>query len=184
MLAFDYRFGLFVSSPIMLLALAAPFVIRGPRRRLEKLELAFVLGVPLALWLFLGGVHYTKLQFGTGIRYLSPTFPFLFVAATVVLARLPRPWAYVIGAISLAQSWCLAMYRDVERGWGMAEPILHVLTEGLQLPALTVLSRMEEQYGDYFVFGTSPQPFFVLAAMILYGVWSPSLRRLTAGRIK
>ena len=93
-----------------------------------------MLGVPLALWLFFGGVHYTKLQFGTGIRYLSPTFPFLFVAATVVLARLPRPWAYVIGAISLAQSWCLAMYRDVERGWGMAEPILHVLTEGCSCP--------------------------------------------------
>ena len=64
MLAFDYRFGLFVSSPIMLLALAAPFVNRGQNRRLDTPELAFVLVVPLALWLFFGGVHYTKLQFG------------------------------------------------------------------------------------------------------------------------
>ena len=184
MLAFDYRFGLFVSSPIMLLALAAPFVNRGQNRRLDTPELAFVLVVPLALWLFFGGVHYTKLQFGTGIRYLSSAFPFLFVAVAVVLARLPRPLAYIIGVTSLAQSWCLAMYRDVERGWGMAEPILHVLTDGLQLPALTVLSRMEGQYGDYFVTGASPLLLFVLTAMILYGVWSPSVRKRTAGRIK
>ena len=184
MLAFDYRFGLFVSSPIMLLALAAPFVNRGQNRRLDRPELAFVLLVPLALWLFFGGVHYTKLQYGTGIRYLSTAFPFLFVAVAVVLTRLPRPLAYFIGVASLAQSWCLAMYRDVERGWGMAEPILHVVTEGLQLPALSVLSRMEGQYGDYFVTGASPLLLFVLTAMILYGVWLPSPRKRTAGRIK
>ena len=128
--------------------------------------------------------HYTKLQFGTGIRYLSPVFPFLFVAVAVVLARVPRPVAYFIGLASIAQSWCLAMYRDVERGWGMAEPMLHVLTGGLQLPALTVLSRMEEQYGDYFVVGASPLLLFVLTAMMLCGVWSPSLRKQTVGRIK
>ena len=184
MLAFDYRFGLFATSPIMLLALAAPFVNRGQDRRLEKLELAFVLVVPLALWLFFGGVHYTKLQYGTGIRYLSAAFPFLFVAVAVVLARLPRPLAFVIGAMSLAQSWCLAMYRDVERGWGVAEPILQIVTGGLQLPALTVLSRVEGAYGDFFTAGLSPLPLFVLTAMILYGVWSPSLGKQTAGRIK
>ena len=184
MLAFDYRFGLFVSSPIMLLALAAPFVSRGQARRIGKPELAFVLLVPLALWLFFGGVHYTKLQFGTGIRYLSPVFPFLFVAVAVVLARVPRPVAYFIGLASIAQSWCLAMYRDVERGWGMAEPILQVVTGGVQLPALTVLSRMEGQYGDYLVARASPLLLFVLTAMILCGVWSPSLRKQAVGRIK
>ena len=43
-LAVDRRYGLFVSCPLFLLALAAPFVNRGAARRLAAFELWAMLG--------------------------------------------------------------------------------------------------------------------------------------------
>jgi hypothetical protein len=176
-LAFDYRFGLFVASPLMLLGLLAPFVDRGPVRRLPVAETVFVLGSTLALWLFFSGVQYTRLQFNTGIRYLASIFPFLFLPTAVVVARLPRRAIYFVALLSVFQSWALAMYRDVERGLGLLEPILRVLSGGFQLPALSVLARMGGQYGDYFAQGVSPLPLFALTSAIIFGIWTPWLDR-------
>jgi hypothetical protein len=46
-----------------------------------------------------------------------------------------------------------------------------VFTGGFQLPALTVLSRMGGQFGEYFANGASPLPLFALAGAIIYGIW-------------
>jgi hypothetical protein len=175
MLGFDYRFGLFTSSPLMLLALAAPFVDRGPKRILPALELWTILLTTLAFWIFFSGSNYTRLEFNTGIRYMTAVLPFLFVPAAVVLMRLPRSAIYFIAIFSVVESWSLAMYRDVERGLGLLEPMLHVFTGGLQLPWLTTLSRMGSTYGDYFGQGVSPLPLFLLTAAILIGLWLPYL---------
>jgi len=177
MLAFDYRFGLFISCPLMLLALLTPFIDRGKNRRLPWFELTVILSLFVALCLFFSGSNYTRLQFNTGIRYLTPILPFLFVPAAITLLRLPRFVIYFIGIISITESWCLAMYRDVERGLGLLEPILHVFTGGFQLPALTTFSRLENQFGDLFSNGVSPLPLFLLTAAVLYFIWSPNLRK-------
>jgi hypothetical protein len=179
-LACDYRFGLFVSCPLFALALASPWVNRRGTPRLPTLELTFMLLICAALWVFFSGSNYTRLQFNTGIRYLAPTFPFLFVPTAVVLMRLPLRAAYVLAVLAVTQSWCLAMYRDVERGLGMLEPLVRVFSEGFQLPALTTLSRMGGQYGGYFAHGASPLPLFVLVAAILVAIWSPQLGRAHA----
>jgi hypothetical protein len=62
------------------------------------------------------------------------------------------------------------MYRDVERGAGVLDPILHVIAGGFQLPALTVLSRMT-QYADYTGAGVSPLPIMAIAAAVISGFW-------------
>jgi hypothetical protein len=173
-LAFDYRFGLFVSSPLLLLALFSPL---ARRRALPNFELAFILLLFAAFWLFFSGSNYTRLQFNTGIRYMAPMLPFLFVPAAVMLMRLPRFAVYFIGVISVTESWCLAMYRDVEHGYGVLDPVLQVFLGGFQLPALTTLFYMGGQYGNFFRIGVSPLPLFTLAAAVLYGVWSPRLAR-------
>lgn len=173
MLGFDYRFGLFTSSPLMLLALAAPLIDRGPKRLLPALELWTILAITFTFWIFFSGSNYTRLEFNTGIRYMTAVLPFLFVPAAVVLMRLPRYAIYFIAIFSLVESWSLAMYRDVERGLGLLEPVLHVFTGGLQLPWLTTLSRMGSTYGDYFSQGVSPLPLFLLTAAIIAGLWLP-----------
>ncbi|HET9531650.1 MAG TPA: dolichyl-phosphate beta-glucosyltransferase, partial [Blastocatellia bacterium] len=171
-LAFDYRYGLFVSSPLMLLALLAPLFNRGARRLLPGLELATLLAFFVGMWVFFSGSNYTRLQFNTGIRYLTPILPFLFIPAAIVLMRLPRFVIYFVAIISITESWCLAMHRDVERGLGVLDPILQIFFGGFKLPALTTLSNMGGQYGEFFSNGTSPLPFFFLAAAILYAIWA------------
>jgi hypothetical protein len=168
-LLFDYRYGLFTTCPLFLLALLAP---RWNRRAIPGLELAFLLGLSLALILFCGGISYTRLQYNTGLRYLAPLLPFLFVPAALALHRLPRRVQYFIATVAVAQAWCMAMYRDVERGFGLLEPVLHVFTGGFQLPALTVVSRMG-QFAEYTRSGAvSPLPLLVLTTAAIYGIWA------------
>jgi hypothetical protein len=171
-LLFDPRYGLFVSSPLFLLALAAPFVDRGPGRRLPGLEFAAASGIVLGLWLFCGGVNYARLQFNTGVRHLAPIFPFIFILAAIVLVRLPLRLAIAVGVVSVAQSWCLAMYRDVEIGpLGVFDSVVQVFLGGFQLPALTTVSRIGGGLAAYFPNGVSPLPLFALAGALLYVIW-------------
>jgi hypothetical protein len=171
-LLLDYRYGLLVTCPLLLLALAAPWWNRGERRMIPAREFAMLVLIPLALWLFCSGISYARLQFNTGLRYLAALLPFLFVPVAIVLARLPRRLAVVLSIAAVAQAWSMAMYRDVERGWGVLDPVLHVFIGGFQLPALTVLSRMNGQYGEYASAGVSPLPVFAFAGALLFAIWS------------
>jgi hypothetical protein len=170
LLLFDYRYGLFTTCPLMLLALAAVFWGRA-RRTIPTRELTLIALVPVCLWLFCGGISYVRLQFNNGLRYLAPLLPYMFVLAATVLVRLPRRLVYLISIFSVAQAWSMAMYRDVERGLGVLDPILHVFIGGFQLPALTVLSRMNGQYGDYAASGVSPLPILIVLGAVLAVIW-------------
>ncbi|NNE43718.1 MAG: hypothetical protein HKN12_05900, partial [Gemmatimonadetes bacterium] len=172
-LAFDPRFGLFVTCPLFLLMVGAFWANRSRERGriVSPLELATMVGFVVGLWVFFSGSNYTRLQFNTGIRYMAPIFAFAFVPAVLPLLRMPRVVAAVIGILSVAQAWALAMHRDVERGLGMAEPILNVFLGGLRLPALARLSQMEA-YGRFFEFGVSPIPLMLLAAALIYAIWA------------
>lgn len=138
---------------------------------LQRSEALFALAIPAALWLFFGGVQYTRLQYGTGVRYLAPVFPFLFIAASTVLLRLPRRISLAAGVAAVAQAWSMAMYRDVERGWGLAEPLKAVFSHGLQLPALGVLSKIEGPYAGYFKGGAAVLVLYLLTAMVICLLW-------------
>lgn len=177
MLLVDHRFGLFVAGPIFLLAFAYPFMDRGPARAIPVLEALVLLGTPFVMWLFFGGNNYTRLQFNTGIRYLTPIFPFLFVPAALVLVRLRPLIAYAWVLLAMVVSWPLAMYREVEKPLGILDPIVRTFAAGFALPALSTLRETSGQYGDFFANGVSPLPLFVGAAAIIYGLWSPRFRR-------
>ncbi|HEY7336517.1 MAG TPA: hypothetical protein VH639_16615 [Bryobacteraceae bacterium] len=164
----DYRYGLFTTCPLLLLALAAPW---WNKRQIPRREFLLICLAPLGLWLFCGGISYVRLQYNNGMRYLAPLLPYVFVMAALVLTRLPRRLAYLIGVLAVAQAWSMSMYRDVERGLGVLDPVLHVFVGGFQLPALTVLSRLKDNYGDYAALGVSPLPIFALVAALLCVIW-------------
>jgi hypothetical protein len=176
-LLFDYRYGLFVTCPLLLLALLAPWYNRGRNRLIPAPEFAALLLIPLSLLLFFGGLLYVEHQYNFGLRYLAPVLPFLFVPTAMVLVRLPRHLACCASLAAVAQAWSMSMYRDVERGLGVLDTILHVFIGGLQLPALTVFSRMSGTYGDYASGGVSPLPIFLLAAALIYVIWYRPLTR-------
>lgn len=181
MLGFDYRFGLFVVCPLMLLALVLPFFRNKGREDLPRFEMYTILLTFAALWLFFSCVSYTRLQFNTGIRYLAPIFPFLFVPAAAMLVKLPARVIYFVALLSMVISWPLAMHREVERGLGILEPIVSVFTEGFKLPVLTLLSRMGGAWSEYFANGYSALPILVLLGFIIFGVWYP-FRGRSAGK--
>jgi hypothetical protein len=184
LLAFDHRFGLFASCPLFLLALVAP-IVNGRARRgsnvvLERTDLLACVGIAVAFFLFFSGVHYTRWQFNTGIRYLAPAFPFLFILTSVVLLRLPGWVARVVGVGSIAFAWSMAMVRDVsggkvelsdpDTGLGVLDPLISVLTSGPQLPVLTTLSRMEA-YGALSSGAIHPLLVLALLGGLLWVVW-------------
>jgi hypothetical protein len=179
-LAFDYRFGLFVSCPLFLLAFLAPFVDRRSPL-LPRLDMAFCFATAAAFFLFFSSVQYTRWQFNTGIRYLAPVFPFLFLPAAAVLRRLPGWSVRLIAVGSLVLAWSMAMARDVsggkveladpDTGLGVLDPVITVLTGGFRLPALTTLSRMEA-YSHLLGDRVSALPLLVLTAIVLWLLWS------------
>ncbi len=167
----DYRYGLFTSCLLFLLALGAWWANKR-ERFLEKFDVSALMLLSVALWIFFSCVGYSRLQFNSGIRYFAPAFPLLFILAAIVLVRLPRVVAYFIVVIALTQSWCLAMYRDVERGFGVLDPMLNVFIGGFKLPVLMTLQNLGGQYGGFSAQGVSPLPLFALTAAILFGIWS------------
>ncbi|MDH5514114.1 MAG: hypothetical protein OEY45_03015 [Gammaproteobacteria bacterium] len=173
MLGFDYRFGLFVVCPLMLLALVLPFFRNRTPDVLPRFELYTLLLTFIGLWLFFSGVSYTRLQFNTGIRYLAPIFPFLFVPAAAMLVKLPSRIIYFIVLFSVVIAWPLAMYRDVERGLGILDPVISVFTSGFQLPVLTLMSRMSGPWSEHFTNGYSSIPVLLLLGFIIVGIWYP-----------
>lgn len=172
MLGFDHRFGLFAFCPLLLAAFAAPWMDDGGDGMLPRREALLVLALLLGLWIFFSGSNYTRLQYNTGVRYMAPVVPFLFVAAAAVVRRFRPGLRYAVAAFSVGLTWCLTMYREVEQPLGVLDPVVRTLVGGLQLPALRTLERMEEgAYGGFADYGTSPIPLLLLAAAVIYGIW-------------
>jgi len=161
----DPRFGLFVVAPALALALAAPFLRRFP---LPRAELLFCLSMALVFVLFFSTVQYTRLQWVTGFRYLTPVLPFLFLPAFLVGIRLPRLLALVLGLGSVGLTWAQAMVRDQGT---VFRNLTRLFVEGFQLPWLTTLGKLSAQYSPWLEGRPSPSPVFALVAVVVATIW-------------
>jgi len=174
MLLFDMRFGLFVISPILILAFIAPFLKPFKRRIIPFREMLFIIFFFVAFLIFFSCIQYTRLQWVTGIRYMVPVIPFLFLLMAGVLVRLPRLISIGIILFSFGESWAMSMAR---RGVGIPEEsmltsVWSVLWDGLQLPWLTTVLKMAPQYLPFLEGEVmSPLPLFVILSLIIYGIW-------------
>ncbi len=164
--AFSMRYGLFTSAPILLLAFLAPVWLRKKSRFLERRELIFVGAFVGLFFLFCAANQYGRMQFNSGVRHIVPVVPFLFLLAANVLLKLPRIAAVLIGIIAVYWSWSLAMYRDVEQGFGIFEAVKTITLEGFRLPWLVTLERMG------FVQNASTIPLFLICAAMIWVLWS------------
>lgn len=172
MLLFDPRFGLFTSSPILLLAVFAPILHFMGRNKIGLRETLFLFAMFLGILLFFSGVQYTRLQWLTGIRYMVPVIPFLFLLAAEVLTRLPRLLSYFLSVLAFTQSWCMSMASDDKIQKGVIETLKSIFLEGFQLPWLTTLYKMSSQYAPTLEnTGVSPLPIFVFTGAVIYGIW-------------
>ena len=168
-LLFHPAFGLFVSAPLLVLALGAPFLLRRGRSFVPGRELLVCFAITVAYIVFFSAIAYTRLQWSTGIRYLMPVIPFLFLAAAVVLVRLPRAVAYGVILLAVTVSWSIAMVRNQQ---GIHQNVIRVFVEGFQLPWLTTLGKMAAQYAPWLAGRPSAFPVMLLCAAVIYGIWT------------
>ncbi len=162
---FDPRFGLFTAGTGLLLAFGAPFVTRGARKGLGRTELVTCLAMFGGIWVFASSVAFARLQWNTGVRYLMPAVPFLFLASAPVWTRLPRRLLPLLAGAVLLQGWSLAMVRETPH-----ESLLTALLGGPQLPWLTVLGKMGGQYLPFFA-RQRPDPLLLLLAVAGFLTW-------------
>jgi MFS family permease len=167
-LLFHPSFGLVVSAPLLVVALAAPFFVRGNRSLLPARELLVCFAIAVAYLVFFSAIAYTRLQWSTGIRYVMPVVPFLFLAAAVVLVRLPRALSFGVVVLAVTVSWSMAMVRNQ---YGVHQNIIRVFVEGFQLPWLTTLGKMATQYAPWLSGRPSSLPVMLLVAVVIYGIW-------------
>jgi MFS family permease len=168
MLLVDPRFGLLIAMPVAALAAFAPWLARRGRSPVPAREALVCLGLSVALILFFSTVQYTRLQWVTGIRYLAPLFPFLFLAAVPALLRLPKLLTYGIAFLSIVINWSMAMVRSQD---GIVDNVKRVLIEGFQLPWLTVLGKLSAQYASWLTGTVSALPILVLSGVTIWMIW-------------
>jgi hypothetical protein len=167
---FDPRYGLFAFSPLLVLAVAAPLVRPRESWSPTRAELGWIAACFVGLLLFSSANQFGNLQWNTGVRYMVPAVPLLFIAAMPVLAALPRFARWTIIVATLVVSLSVAMTRE-------AVPIAlrMVFTDGPTLPILLVLQRTASGY-DVSV----PAVAFWLVAIVIgvamVLIWRPWLR--------
>jgi hypothetical protein len=168
---FDPRYGLLAFCPLLLLGIAGPFLKHRPGGPTRS-ELALIVGAAGALYLFLCSVAFAFLQWNTGVRYMVPAVPLLFMAAVPVLLRLPAWARYAAVVPTVCISWAVSMTRD-----GVPGAIARVFLQGFELPWLTVLQKTSAGYLPFLEGGASPLAIFVLLAVVLWLLWRGETRR-------
>ncbi|MCP4262243.1 MAG: hypothetical protein GY774_32790 [Planctomycetes bacterium] len=166
-IAFSMRYGLFVSAPLLILSLYIPGWIRNSIRIVNNRETWCILLICLSFFIFCSANQYGRMQFNSGVRHIVPITPFLFLIVAGVLIRMPAFLAIIFGIVATYFSWCLAMYRDVEQGFGVFESLKHITLGGFRLPWLTTLENMGYLKSKIYII-----PLFILCAIALWGLWS------------
>lgn len=162
---FDPRYGLFIFCPLLLLS-GATLWPRFRRGILGQGDWGWLVTAALALYVFSSANQFATLQWNTGVRYMVPAVPLLFVVALPVLLRASQWFRWTVVVLTVAISWAVSMTReDVPRA------LLQVFLTGFELPVLTALRKMASGYVPTLSGGVSPLPLFCLTGVVLWLVW-------------
>ena len=166
---FDPRFGLFAFCPMLLGALASPFLARrNAAEAITARDNALIFGVSGALLVFASSIQFAALQFNTGVRYMVPAVPLLFIALVPLLLRLPRAVMLLLVVPTLVISWSVSMMRE-----SVPDSLQRLLTAGPELPWLTVLRKMSGAYIPFLAEHPSPLPLFAVVGLLFWLLWRP-----------
>ncbi len=190
--------GLLPFAPLLAFAFLPSRTVRGGALLLPLRERRWVCAYTLAFMLFCAMNVYSLLQFNTGIRYLLPVVPLMFLAASDHLARLDRRWLGALTIAVLAHALVLSMMREVSdtenelrhaaSQLGVMSPQLdgywtvlltqtavpaswiRLFDEGPQLPWLTVLAQTRPQVG-WLAGPALPSALIAATALVCWGIW-------------
>jgi hypothetical protein len=161
---FDLRYGLFAFCPMLAAAVLA--LVRRRSSIMTRSELMLIFGASTALYLFSSSIAFALLQWNTGVRYLVPAVPLLFLALATVLVQAPRWLVWVLIVPTVTISWAVAMTRE-----DVPTALLRVFLIGFELPWHTVLQKTAAGYMPVLERGGSPIALFVLIGVVLVLIW-------------
>lgn len=161
----DPAYGLFAFAPVLLAAVAVP-LLRADASFPQRSQRLVIWSASAALWLFASASQFSHLQWNTGIRYMMPAVPLLFLLAAPALLRFPAwaRWALIVPTVTI--SWAVSMTREA-----IPRALTQVFVGGFELPTLTVLRRMSSGYAPWLEGDVSPLPLFVLTGVVLWLIW-------------
>lgn len=169
---FDPSYGLFTYGPLLIVGLIPAWWYARDKLVLPRPERIFVALFFFAFLTFCSANQYSRIQFNSGFRYMIPVVPFLFLAASDHLSRMKARWLWLLAIPVVLNSWVISMVREP-----LPESWQRVLSEGIQLPWLTVLAATRP--ADHPVLSSWLLPIAVLTmtaavvALIWKGQWRP-----------
>lgn len=170
----DPAYGLFAFCPMLAAAVLVP-VLRRVRTGFPPGEVAVLLLACAALWLFNSANQFANLQWNTGVRYMVPAAPLLFLLLVPVLQALPRWGVAALVLPTLLVSWAVTMMRE-----DVLTSLQRLFTVGPTLPMLVVLRKTAGAYAPFLAGGRAYlDPLAVAAvAVLVWGLWRlPGLGR-------
>lgn len=175
---FDPRYGLLVFGPVLALGLVPTRrSARLTERILPRPERLFLWTFLAAMLIFYAANQYSRMQFNTGVRYLVPLIPLLFLAAADHLVRLPRIWKWIVTTLAIAHSWVLTVFREsVFESWRL------FLSEGVQLPWLRVLGMTSAADAPIVHSPILPLAILVVTLGVVTLIWRVGGSPVPAGR--
>lgn len=162
---FDPAYGLFIFCPLLVLALAAPWRA-SKRAMIRRDELWLLLAASVALYLFCSAIAFARLQWNTGVRYLVPAVPLLFLATLPVLRGANKRLAWVLVTSSVVIGWVVSMTRE-----SVPAAFVRLARHGLELPWMTVLSKTADAYLPQLPRSGVPTALYGLLALALWLTW-------------
>ncbi len=171
---FDSGYGLLAFCPMLVASVFAPRY-RRMRGGLGWEELALIYGASAALYAFASSVAFAALQWNTGIRYMVPSVPLLFLGLVPVLVHATPVVRWALVVPTLVVSWSVSMVRE-----NVTTSLLTVFTGGPELPWHIVLAKTSPAYLPFLSGPWTPLACFLLLAVTLALVWRGPSRRAGA----
>ncbi len=163
---FAPSYGMYVYGPILVLGLVPTYFYNRNKLILPHPERILIAVYFVVFLIFCAANQYSRMQFNSGFRYLLPLVPLIYLSVCDHLVRLPRRWLIIIVVPVLLNSWVISMVREpVPESW------YRIITEGFQLPWLTVLRATAPE--DHPVLSSSLLPIIIITFtfFLTYFIW-------------
>jgi hypothetical protein len=116
------------------------------------------------------------MQWNTGVRYLLPLVPFIFLALCDHLVRWPRWVLAAIAVPSVAHMWVLSMVRYTRVDFGLGSSAVvgsweRFLADGVRLPWLTVLRQTTPDPASFVHAWFLPYALLGFVGVVCAAIW-------------
>lgn len=163
---FAPSYGMYVYGPILILGLVPTYFYNCNKLILPHPERVLVTVYFAIFLIFCTANQYSRMQFNSGFRYLLPLVPLIYLSVCDHLVRFSRRWLIILVVPILLNSWIISMVREpAPESW------YRIITEGFQLPWLTVLRASAPEDNSVLSSRLLPITIITFTFSLTYFIW-------------